>query len=148
MSIRESSSSSERVWKKFPIISANVFDLIYLQSWLEEMYLSSQNTLYIKTWKRREDISLSIDINTNLHIWAQFCFNELKIAYTMLNSIQSFESLSRHQYIFKETGLGKKSDMWKSLNFNQQFITQISNVEAITSKFSWNWVLSDKYKWL
>lgn len=107
MSIRKSSSLSGVVKKKLPIIWTNISGLLYLQSWWQGMHLSSQTTLYIKTWKRREDIPLPIDTNTNPRIWAPFCFNELKIADTMLNCMQSFESFSQHQYIFKETGMGK-----------------------------------------
>lgn len=117
MSMRKSSSLSEVVKKKFPIIWTNSSDFIYLQSRWQGMHLSSQTTLYIKTWKRREDIPLLIDTNTSPHIWAQFCFNELKIASTMLNCIQSFESFSQHQYIFKETGMGKKIRHVKVIEF-------------------------------
>lgn len=100
--------------RKFPIIWTNISDFIYLQSWWQGMLLSNQTTLYIKTWKRTEDCPLPIGTNTDPHIWAQFCFNELKIASTMLNCIQSFESFSQHQYIFKETGMGKKNQTCES----------------------------------
>lgn len=77
------------------------------------MRRSSPTTLYIKTWKRTEDIPLPIDTNTNPHIWAQFCFNELKIAYTMLNCIQSFESFLNINTSSKKLAW-EKNQTWES----------------------------------
>lgn len=146
MSIQKSSAFSEQVKKIFPIILANMSDL---SSKLIKRNVSKSSKCFVhQNLKEKERHSppyrykyQSTYLSSILLQWTENCIYYVELHSKRWIIFSTSICLQRNWH-------GKKSDLWKSLNFNQQFITQISNVGAIMSKFSWNWVLSEKYKWL